>query len=103
MKKMLEMILTKEELDRITEEVRDNVPALTVDLHGLKVKEAKRLLGNLMALNREGCDIRVIHGYLHGMAIKNMIYDTLENPRLTEKQRVKGNYGMTVLKMAKAA
>ena len=103
MRKMLEMILTKEEMERITEELRDNVPTITVDMHGLKVKEAKRLLSNIMALDRGGMDIQVIHGYIHGNAIKDMVHDGLKNPRMKGRQAVKGNYGRTVLKMKSVA
>ena len=100
----LEMVFTKEEIARITEKVSNNMHTITVDVHGLKVKEAQRLLKNLTALNREGYDITVIHGYTHGTAIKNMLEsDQLNNPRITGKEKVKGNYGRTVIKMNSAA
>ncbi len=99
----LEMVFTKEEIARITEKIRNNVHMITVDVHGLKVVEARRLLKNLMAMNREGYDICVIHGYIHGTAIKSMIANDLDNPRMIRKEKVKGNYGMTILKMNRAA
>ena len=97
----LEMIFTREQIERITENL--STKTITVDLHGLSVKDAQRLLKNLMAINREGYDICAIHGYNHGTAIKEMITDSLNNPRLTEKKKVKGNYGRTLLKMNRAA
>ena len=99
----MEMIFTREEIQRITEDIRNNVHTLTVDVHGLRVKEAKRLLNNLMSINREGYNICVIHGYNHGTAIKEMIHGKLNNPRMEEKKGGKGNYGRTVLKMREAA
>ena len=99
MREKLMMIFTKEELNRISE----NGHTITVDLHGLIVRDAKRLLNNLMVLNRDGYDICAIHGYNHGTAIKEMIRGTLGNPRLSSKKSVNGNYGRTVLKMQKAA
>ena len=99
MKEKMMMIFTKEEMSRISE----NDHTITVDLHGLIVKDAKKLLNNLMALNRDGDDICAIHGYSHGTAIKEMINAELDNPRLVEKKGVKKNYGRTILKIRKAA
>jgi len=99
----MEMIFTNDEIARITEGIKNDVHTITVDVHGLRVKDAKRLLNNLMAINREGYDIQVIHGYSHGTAIKEMIYGKLESPRLECKKAVKRNHGRTILKMNKAA
>ncbi len=104
MKDMMEMIFTKEEMGRITERIKaDGGRSLTVDLHGLKVKEAKRLLLNLMALDRDGCDICVIHGYNNGTALKEMVGNDLHSPRLTSRQGVKGNFGRTMLTIRSVA
>lgn len=99
----MKMIFTKEEIARITEKIQGDVHMLTVDVHGLKVKEAKRFLNNLIAVNSEAYDIRVIHGYNHGTAIKEMVRTELESTRLLEKKSVRHNPGQTILKMNKAA
>ncbi len=102
MRKRMEMIFTKEELARITGIKHENIITLIVDVHGLKVKEAKRLLKNLMVLNLEGYDICVIHGFNHGTAIKEMISAALYHPRNVAK-KTGSNPGRTLLKMEKAA
>ena len=91
----LMMIMTKDELGRI--KLNDNL--ITVDLHGLTPGDAKRLVKNIMALDREGYDICTIHGYNHGTAIKRMISGSLSNPRLVSKERISGNLGRTRLKL----
>lgn len=98
MENRLRMIMTKDEMGRL----RFNGKLITVDLHGLTAKSAERLIRNIMALDREGYDICTIHGYNHGTAIKSMIDDKLQNPRLTAKEKVKKNPGRTVLKMQAA-
>lgn len=99
MKEKMEMIFTREEMKRVINGLQQNADMITVDLHGLKVKEAERFLKNLMAINREGRDICVIHGYNHGTAIKEMIAGNLSAPRLKAKRNVRGNFGRTVLCM----
>ncbi len=96
----LEMVLTREEIERIKENLDKRT--IMVDLNGLKVKSAKRLLMNLMALNRDGYDIYAIHGYHGGTAIKQMITNDLSSPRLIEKRKVKRNEGVTILTMQAA-
>ncbi len=99
----MEMIFTKEELGRITEGMKGNADVITVDLHGLSTKAARRLLLNLIVLDSDEKDICVIHGYIHGTSIKEMICNSLKHPKIAEVESVEGNYGRTVLKMRKAA
>ena len=103
MTKNMEMIFTKEEMARITEEIRNQVNTITVDLHGLRVDEARRFLRNILALNREECDIQIIHGYHGGTALKEMVRNHFDNPRIKNRKGVKANYGRTVLKVRSAA
>ena len=44
-----------------------------IDVHGLKVYEAKSLIKNIGALMKVGDSLVVIHGYNHGTAIKDML------------------------------
>ena len=99
MREKMEMIFTKDEINRIVEGLQENADMITVDLHGLKVKDARRFLQNLMAIGQGRQDICVIHGYNHGTAIKEMIYRDLSSKRLVNKTGVKGNCGRTMLKM----
>ncbi len=99
--------LIKEEGSRVSFSKVEGVNGslmITVDLHGLRVKEAKRVLLALMGINhKESFEICAIHGYVHGTAIKEMIYRDLTCPRLIKKTGVKGNYGRTVLTVGRAA
>lgn len=98
LKTKLSMILTKEYLNRIEIE-NDNIK---VDLHAMKVKDAKKLIMNIIALNRDGFKMEVIHGYSHGTAIKKMVHTDMENNRIISKRGVSYNMGQTELTIAAA-
>ena len=104
MEKAIKTLFTQAEIDRITTKLKQNGKSVvTVDVHGLTVKEARRLLLNLIAIDKEGCDVKVIHGYHHGTAIKEMIQNDLPNPRVIEKTEPLYNPGATVLTVRKVA
>ena len=94
----LGMLLTKEELNRI--KIKGN--QITVDLHHLKVKEAKRLLNNIVAINRSSFTMECIHGYNHGTALKEMIQGDFNNKRILSKKSLQHNLGLTELTVAAA-
>ena len=98
MENRLRIVMTKDEMERLS----FNERLITVDLHGLTPAAAERLIRNLMALDREGYDICAIHGFNHGTALKRMILDLLQAPRLAGKEPVKGNPGRTLLRMQAA-
>jgi hypothetical protein len=101
MPEKFKMIFTPEEISRIRPVDGDN--KMIIDLHQLTAAKAMKLLNNLIALNRDDCEIDVIHGYNHGTSIKDTIWNCMQNPRILEKQGVAHNPGMTILKIAKAA
>ena len=103
MEKAIRTIFTQNEIDRITSKIRNGEPTVTVDVHGMTVKDARRMLLNLLAMDREGYDLRVIHGYNRGTAIKDMIRDDLPNPRVVGKIEPPHNPGETLLVVRKAA
>ncbi len=103
MENRLKMIFTKEEMERIAEMMRDGKREISIDLHQLTVKQAYRLMKNLIALDREGGTIRVIHGYHRGTAIRDMIRNGLENPRIADWQEPERNPGQTILTINRAA
>ena len=96
MREKMMMIMTKEELERVT----SSAGMLLVDLHGLTVHKAKRLLSNLIAINSDCIDICAIHGYNHGTAIKEMIHRSFVTPEHLSIKNVEGNYGRTIVKVA---
>ncbi len=100
----IQMIFTKEEINRIKEKIKANGEReVSVDLHHLTVKEAQKFMKNLIALDREGCTMRVIHGYNHGTAIKTMIQNNLQSQKIAEKHSCAHNPGQTILTIKKAA
>lgn len=51
----------------------DNRWRVVIDVHGLSVREAKKMLKNLIAVLPVGIELIVIHGYNHGTALKQLI------------------------------
>lgn len=94
LKSRLALVLKKDDLARI--KVVDEEKIL-VDLHNLGTKEAMILVNNIINLNRNECEISVIHGYNHGIALKDMINNRFKNSRIVARKSVVGNEGMTVL------
>lgn len=92
MSKEMMMIFTKEEIERI----KENPDGICLDLHRLSVKQSKRLVNNVISMNRDNFSLTLIHGYVHGTAIKEMLVGNFDNPRVIGKHGVKNNYGRTV-------
>lgn len=61
-------------------------PTVEVDLHGLTVEDAKRRLEHLLSnLGPEVAEVRVIHGYNTGQALRDMVRLRLKHPRIASK------------------
>ena len=98
-----QMIFTKEDMERIVENIReDGKREVSVDLHRFSVKEAKRFLQNIIAIENDTYTMKVIHGYNHGTAIRDMIQADINNKRITKKEVSEINPGMTFLMIAAA-
>ena len=95
----LSIVMKKEDMDRIKIASNNDI---IVDLHNLGTKEAMILINNIINLNRDECNIQLIHGYNHGIALKDMFNNRFENKRIQERKQVQYNQGMTVL-MCKSA
>ena len=96
-------ILTKEEMERIKDKVaEDGTEKITVDLHKLTTKQAKRLINNVITMSRDTCEVRLIHGFNHGTAIKTMISRDIHNPRIKRRFQAPNNPGLTTLCLASA-
>lgn len=94
-------IWTDEELNRFT--FLNGIGAklyICVDVHGLACREARRMIQNLMLLIREGFDLRIIHGYRHGCAIKDMLWHDYDHRRLAGRRNDGGNSGATLFQVA---
>lgn len=73
---------------------------ITVDLHGLSVLEARRLLNNIIAMIRRPFLLEIIHGYHHGTAIRDMIYTDFDNPKVISRHINMANPGITFAEIA---
>lgn len=59
---------------------------LEVDLHGLTAEDAKRRLEHLLSnIGPEIREVRVIHGYNSGQALRDMVRIRLKHPRIASK------------------
>jgi len=91
----LTLVLKKADLDRIR--IEERTDTVLVDLHNLGTKDAKILLNNIINLNKNDCNIKVIHGYNNGIALKDMINRRFVNPRIEKKTECVNNKGVTIL------
>lgn len=61
-----------------------NGDVMSVDLHGMYVKDARRLLANWLSKAPDDIkELRVIHGYRQGDALLNMVRKEFRHPRVS--------------------
>lgn len=89
-------IFIQEEMGRINIRTGEQ-DIVTVDLHGLKCANAKRLIKNIIALHTNAFVLEIIHGYNRGTRLKEMIMDNIFSDRVKEKIGNPTNNGMTTL------
>ncbi len=99
MNEKMEMIFTKDEIKRITM----NKDKMFLDLHKLTVRQAQRLVNNVISIDRDSFTLTLIHGYHGGTAIKEMLNDQFDNPRVVEKKPVKNNQGRMIFSVKRAS
>lgn len=69
----LKMIFTQKEIDRLKITEIDEEQIRTVaDVHGMRCKQARRFINNIINIIRVTFQLIIIYGYNHGTAIKNM-------------------------------
>lgn len=100
--KKMRMIMTEQELSKIRIMETGEQVVVTVDLHGLSCSEARRFINNTICLIKQSFVFRIIHGYNHGTALKDMIWDNLANSRVKEKKNDLCNPGLTYLSITYA-
>ena len=93
----LKTIFTTEEISRI--HISENLTGISVvvDVHGLKCRQARRFVNNLINIARCPFIMTVIHGYNHGTAILEMIRGNLENRHIVHRFPDPYNRGVTHL------
>lgn len=97
----LKMILTQKELDRINvSEIGNRKIRITADVHGMKCYEARRFINNIINIVRMTFQLVIIHGYNHGIAIKEMLAQNFSNNHVFEQFPKPRNQGITHMLIA---
>lgn len=97
----IKLIFSNEEISRIRiDEQSEQQLSITVDVHGLKCSEARRLINNLINLLRMSFQLIIIHGYNHGTAIKDMLATNFSNSHIKERYPDCYNQGVTHILVA---
>ena len=94
------MIFTTDELSKIEIEDNANQLIIVVDVHGMKCREVKRFLNNIINLTSGKYLMTVIHGYIHGNAIEDMIATQIINQKIINRYQDTWHYGVTYLQVA---
>lgn len=78
----------------------EGMPIVTLDLHGLTGKHARKVLQNVININRGEFVLSLIHGFNHGTVLKEMILEESWGGRVTDKKTNSWNPGQTYLTVA---
>lgn len=81
----------------------DGMFSVTIDVHGMTVVEAKRAINNIIAMMKVAFHLAIIHGYQHGIAIKEMLYQSFSNSRVCGIHCEPGNPGLSLCDVAAPA
>ncbi len=93
-------IMTGEDISRINVyENKDGETVLRIDLHGIRKKNAMRMISNIIALILIRTDfvLEVVHGFNHGTVIKEYIWNEMINDRIIDKRCPRNNPGITYI------
>lgn len=94
-------ILYGEDVWRVRVDVDENgVIVIRVDLHGKKCVEALKIIRQIITIIQIPFTLDIIHGYNHGTAIKDMIWNQVKHTRIQEKFCNEWNPGETFLRLA---
>lgn len=99
MKERLEMILRKNQLERI----HFDVDELTIDLHSMHQAECCWLVHTVIATNMNDFTLNLIHGYNRGTRLKEMLLSQNLSWRVKQMYCDPWNPGLTHIQVAKAA
>ncbi|MCR5546546.1 MAG: hypothetical protein K6F30_08745 [Lachnospiraceae bacterium] len=93
-----ELIFSKLELDRMVFYEYQHQEYIRVDVHGLTCNQVKVFIKNIINVVRGAFELIIIHGYLHGTKIKEMIYTQLgDMHRISDMKSEDWNPGVTYL------
>lgn len=99
----LTYILQKSDLERVSVKIgEDGAAYITLDIHGWPLAKTQKVMQNLILLQREAFNLNIVHGYLHGMATKEMLLNEFTNCRLIKKRSYNENPGITFMRFKAA-
>lgn len=78
----LSLILTTDDMRRLTFKDKEGEKKIICDLHGMKCKQARRFLNNILNIIRTAVELIIVHGFNHGTAIKDMILGDFYNEHI---------------------
>lgn len=78
----------------------DDVPCILFNPHGLSVKATKKAINGTICLIHTPFRMEICHGYNSGTAIKEMLYKTKVNPRISKIKSLPNNPGYSLLDIA---
>ena len=96
----IRLVFSNEEIERLQIEQSEHQLSIKVDVHGLKCREARRFINNLINLLRMTFQLIIIHGYNHGTAIKDMLKNNFSNSHVMGIYPDCYNQGVTHLLVA---
>jgi len=74
---------------------------VVIDVHGLSVPEARKMLKNLIAVLPVGIELIVIHGFNHGTALKQLVHsEEMKSYRVLGVSSPETNPGISTLQIA---
>lgn len=73
---------------------------IVFDPHGMDVDSAKKVVNGTVNIIRVPFDLGVIHGYNHGTAIRDMLYNDFDNEKVKSISLDPWNEGYSLMKIA---
>ncbi len=92
-------ILAGDNMTRVQITSDGDGPKITLDLHGMSCKLTRRVVKSIIAMYRFSFELVLIHGYNHGTALKDMLYNSLDNERIISKHSPEYNPGITTFEI----
>lgn len=95
--KRIQMVMSPKEVSRIRISRSVMGDEMVVDLHEMATNEAITFINNIVNLSKGQCAIKLVHGYTHGEALKDMVRGRFYNNKIVGKYSSSKNLGATIL------
>ena len=100
MRERMTFILAGDSMTRVQITSDGDGPKITLDLHGMSCKLARRVVKSIIAMYRFSFELVLIHGYNHGTALKDMLNNSFDYDRIMSKSSSENNPGVTKFAIA---